>query len=86
MFVETSFILFGIIGLLIRRNLIAIGFCYILIFSGLFLWLKALGAIEIAWLLSFMFSLQLLIFGAVSVFVWRNHGTLHIDELRELRT
>lgn len=85
MFVEIGFILFGLMGLLMRRNLIAIGFSFITIFLGIVLWLHLLAATQIIFMLSFVFSLQILLYGIVVVFVWRNRGTLHIDEIRELR-
>lgn len=85
MFTEIGLILLGLMGLLMRRNLIAIGFSFVLIFLGILLWLFLLGATTIAFLLSFVFSLQLLLYGVIIIFVWRNKGTLHIDEIRELR-
>ncbi len=85
MYIEIGLILIGLMGLLMRRNLIAIGFSFILIFLGILIWLYALGANQIALVLSGVFSLQIVLYGAVVVFVWRNRGTLHIDEIRELR-
>ena len=85
MLLEFGLIFLGLMGLLMRRNLIAIGFSFILIFLGILLWLYALKATQIALILSFLFSLQILLYGIVVIFVWRNKGTLHIDEIRELR-
>ena len=85
MLLEFGLIFLGLMGLLMRRNLIAIGFSFILCFLGILLWLYLLKATEIALLLSFVFSLQIMLYGVTIVFVWRNKGTLHIDEIRELR-
>lgn len=85
MLIEVGLIFLGLIGLLMRRNLIAIGFSFLLVFLGILLWLYRLQAPQIALILSFVFSLLILVYGAVIVFVWRNRGTLHIDEIRELR-
>ena len=85
MFVEAGLIIFGLMGLLIKRNLIAIGFSFVTIFLGVLLWLYLLSATQVALVLSIVFSLQILLYGVLVVFVWRNKGTLHIDEIRELR-
>ncbi|MEI6790171.1 MAG: hypothetical protein WCK42_03205 [Myxococcaceae bacterium] len=85
MFAEIGLIFLGLMGVLMRRNLIAIGFSFILIFLGILRWLYLLQATQIALILSFVFSLQILLYGVVIIFVWRNKGTLHIDEIRELR-
>lgn len=85
MFIEAGLIMLGLTGLLMRRNLIAIGFSFVIIFLGILLWLHTLGAVQVALILSIVFSFQILIYGAVVVFVWRNRGTLHLDEIRELR-
>lgn len=85
MLIEVGLIFLGLIGLLMRRNLIAIGFSFLLVFLGILLWLYRLQAPQVALILSFVFSLLILVYGAVIVFVWRNRGTLHIDEIRELR-
>lgn len=85
MFIEVSLIAIGLMSLLIRRNLIAIGFSFVMMFLGVLLWLYLLGATQIALILSVVFSLQILLYGVLVTFVWRNKGTLHIDEIRELR-
>ncbi|MEI6805497.1 MAG: NADH-quinone oxidoreductase subunit K [Myxococcaceae bacterium] len=85
MLLEIGLILLGFMGLLMRRNLIALGFSFLLIFLGILLWLYLLSATQIALILSIVFSLQMLLYGVLVIFVWRNRGTLHIDEIRELR-
>jgi NADH:ubiquinone oxidoreductase subunit K len=85
MFIETALIVMGFMGLLMRRNLIAIGFSFVMIFFGILMWIYLLSATQIALILSIVFSLQILLYGVLIVFVWRNKGTLHLDEIRELR-
>lgn len=85
MFVEAGLILLGLMGILMRRNLIGIGFSFILIFLGILVWLNTLHANSVALILSFMFGLQMILYAVITVFVWRQKGTLHIDEIRELR-
>ena len=85
MLLELSLIFLGFAGLLMRRNLIATGFCFQLVFLGILVWLNRLGVAPIALILSFVFGLYMLLYAVVVVFVWRNRGTLHIDEIRELR-
>lgn len=85
MLLELGLIFLGILGLLMRRNLIAIGFCFQLVFLGALLWFIRAGAEQEAILLSFVFSLYTLLYTVVVIFVWRQHGSLHIDEIRELQ-
>ncbi|MBL4817820.1 MAG: hypothetical protein JKY15_01130 [Deltaproteobacteria bacterium] len=81
MFLEIALIVFGAIGLLTRRNLFAIGFCFQLIFLGILLLLTQSASLKIALSLSFVFGLFMLLFATLIIFVWRNKGTLHIDEV-----
>jgi NADH:ubiquinone oxidoreductase subunit K len=86
MLTEIGFISLGLIGILMRRNLIAIGFSFALLFLGILLWLYRLQAHQIALILSVVFSILILVYGTVIIFVWRHRGTLHIDEMREIRS
>ena len=68
MFVESGLIIIGILGLAIRRNLIAIGFSFILLFAGILLWLESLTPrSEIATVLTLVFILQILLYGVLSI-------------------
>ena len=70
MFIETALIVIGFMGLLMKRNLIAIGFSFVMIFFGILLWLYLLSATQIALILSLVFSLQILLYGVLVVFVF----------------
>ncbi len=85
MLLELIFIFLGISGILIRRNLFAIAFCFLLVFLGIMTWLVNLGDLQTAFILGFIFSLLMLTYSTMVVFVWRERGTLHIDEIQELR-
>ncbi len=82
---ELIFIFLGFAGILIRRNLIAIAFCFQLVFLGIMSWILELGDSKTALILGFVFSLLMLAYGTMVIFVWRERGTLHIDEIQELR-
>ncbi|MBH1988937.1 MAG: hypothetical protein I8H75_01100 [Myxococcaceae bacterium] len=83
MFVEISLILLGLLGLLVRRNLFAIALAFMLTFAGIACILTENKALDIAWLLSIVFGLQITLFGVLITFLWRHHGTLHMDEIKE---
>ncbi|MES2503982.1 MAG: hypothetical protein V4534_03805 [Myxococcota bacterium] len=68
-----------------RRNLFAIGFSFALLYLGIWLWMQRELPAATVLSLSFIFGLFIILFAVVVIFVWRNRGTLHLDEIRELR-
>jgi NADH:ubiquinone oxidoreductase subunit K len=87
-----SLVFLGICGALCRRNLLAISLCLHVAFLGITLFISVcfaehgdIKAVSLALILIVIFSLQIMFTGGLVIFIYRNQGTLHIDEMRQLR-
>lgn len=81
--------LIGIAGALLRRNMLIIALCMLVVFSGIVLLFPALLVgevyLSVILILALCFSLILIAMVSVCVLIYRHRGTLHLDELRVLR-
>jgi NADH-quinone oxidoreductase subunit K len=82
----------GICGALCRRNLLSIFLCLHIAFLGIVLFISIFwinqadtNGASIALALILLFSLQMMFLAGLIIFIYRNLGTLHIDEMRQLR-
>ncbi len=87
-----SLVILGICGALCRRSILAISLCLHVAFLGIILFLATcfaehggIKAISLALILIVIFSLQTMLAGGLVIFIYRNQGTLNIDEMRQLR-
>lgn len=87
-----SLVILGTCGALCRRNLLAISLCLHVAFLGIILLIAAcfaergdIKAVSLALILIVIFSLQMMFTGGLVIFIYRNQGNLHIDEMRQLR-
>ncbi len=87
-----ALMILGICGALCRRNLLAISLCLHVAFLGIILLIATcfvehgdIKNISLALILIAIFSLQMMFTGGLVIFIYRNQGTLHIDEMRQLR-
>ncbi len=87
-----TLIILGTCGALCRRNLLAIALCFHVTFFGILLFIATcfveygeVKGVSLALILIVIFSLQMMFTGGLIIFTYRNQGTLHIDEMRQLR-
>lgn len=92
LWIASALIFLGISGALCRRNLLAIFLCIHVTFLGIILLCASIlikndqsEGFLIITIFILIFTLFMLMAGALTVFVYRTQGTLNIDEIRQLR-
>jgi len=92
LFVSALLIALGLCGVLLRRELIMIGFSLQISFIGMVLLFASIAAatqsneaIALAVFAMLIFAAQSILFCGVVIFAFRHRRSLDVDEMRELR-